>query len=347
MSMHAASYRDYLQVERYLADMVGARALSSGFELGVIDALLGQPQSRLELQQGLQRDARGLALLLGMLAANGVVVEQDGQWRLAAEFRTALAYRDLMVEKLGFAHLVAPDFTELFSVLLAEPQRFFERARLFALFSYQRCFEATPENVAATQRWMRITTALTKYEAAACIAHYDFARHRRQLDVGGNSGEFALRVCRQHPQLRATVYDLPVVCGIGEKHVAQAPEGARIGFARAPRDQVQLPGGHDLISFKSMLHDWPDAEMLGFLAAAHAALEPGGRVLIFERGPLETGPGRVPYATLPFLLFFRSYRSAETYCGHLEKLGFRDIQTQVVELDMPFILISAAKHEHP
>lgn len=326
-----------------MADMVGARALTSAFELGVIDALLAQPRSLDGLLRHLRHDERGLALLLGMLGANLVVEEQGGEYALAGEFRAALMYRDLMVEKLGFANLVAPDFTELLSVLLTDPRGFLARARLFRLFSYQRGFEDTQENVAATQRWVRITTALTKYEAAACLAHYDFSRHQKQLDVGGNSGEFVLRVCRQHEQLRATVYDLPVVCGIGEQHVAREPEGERIAFARAPRDGVELPGGHDLISFKSMLHDWPDEEMRQFLGAAHAALPPGGRLLIFERGPVEIKGAQAPYAMLPLLLFFRSYRGPEIYRGHLEQLGFRDIQAQVVELDMPFLLIHATK----
>jgi SAM-dependent methyltransferase len=351
----AAPYHDYLCVEPFMADMVGARALSSAFELGVIDALVRKSQKFDGLIDTLRCEPRGLALLLGLLRAGRVVAEQGGEYSLCADFRTALAYRDLMEQKLRFAHLVAPDFTDRLTMLLAEPRRFFEESRLFELFSYQRCLELTPENLAATDNWVRITTALTRYEAAACLAHYDFSPHRRQLDVGGNSGEFVLRICRQHPQLRATVYDLPVVCELGARHVAAEPEGLRIGFAPAQPGQVgqpgqveqpghvDLPGGHDLVSFKSMLHDWPDGHAEELLRAAHTALAPGGKVLIFERGVVEVGATQVPYAMVPFLLFFRSYRSVETYCAMLRQLGFRDIVASVIDLDMPFILISASK----
>ena len=71
---------------------------------------------------------------------------------------------------------------------------------------------------------MRFTTALTRYESGACIANHDFSPYERMLDVGGNSGEFALRVCQRHSRLRATVYDLPLVCDIGERHVRAEPE---------------------------------------------------------------------------------------------------------------------------
>src|SRR5436305_1534224 len=75
-----------------------------------------------------------------------------------------------------------------------------------------------------------LKAALARYEAPVCLAHYDFGRHRRLLDVGGNSGEFALRLCRRHPALRATVLDLPTVCAIGRQHLRRDPEADRITF---------------------------------------------------------------------------------------------------------------------
>ena len=80
---------------------------------------------------------------------------------------------------------------------------------------------------------MRITTTLTRYEALACLDLYDFGRHQRMLDVGGNSGEFVLQAVRRHPALRGAVLDLPLVCEIGMEHVLGEPECARIGFINA------------------------------------------------------------------------------------------------------------------
>ena len=336
------SYSDYLCIEPFIAEMVGARALSSAFELGVIDALLARPRPESALREGLKLDERGLQLLLGLLRANGVVEEQEGGWGLSAAFRKALTYRDLMVRKLEFAHLVAPDFTELFTPLLAQPQRFFDTARLFELFAYQRCWEAAPENIAATARWVRITTALTHYEAAAALAHYDFGRHRRMLDVGGNSGEFALRACAQHANLRATVLDLPVVCELGRRHVKGEAGGERVEFVAVARGSHETPAGHDLVSFKSMLHDWPEAQMRDFVTRACEALMPGGTLMIYERAPVRV-TGTIPYGHLPFALFFRAYREPGVYTELLAQLGMRDIKVRMIALEMPFMLVTASK----
>lgn len=339
MSALAPDY-PWLCIEPFLADFTGARALSSAFELGLIDLLLdgatpGQAGERLPL------DERGLRLLLNMLRAHGVL--ESATYRPSAAFRDALAYRDLLEARLYFAHLVAPDFLHLSTVLLAEPAEFFRRARLFELFSYDRCFETTRENLERTARWMRITTALTRYEARACLQSFDFSRYQRQLDVGGNSGEFLLQVCAAHPHLRGTVYDLPVVAEIGQAHVASEGAADRIAFSRVRDRQEALPPGHDLISFKSMLHDWPDHDMRHFLARAHDALQPGGSVLIFERAPMEDIPCPLSYGQLPLLLFFRSYRNAGVYREALETAGFQDVQIRMLTLETPFHLISARK----
>ena len=203
--------------------------------------------------------------------------------------------------------------------------------------------EATPENLERTARWMRLTTALTRYEAGACLAAFDFAKFQRVLDVGGNSGEFVLQLCRAHANLHAAVYDLPVVCEIGAAHVADAPEAPRIDFVKRDRAVRALPAGHDLVCFKSMLHDWPEAEMADFLQRAFDALQPGGTVMIFEREQWQMGDTPVAYGQLPLLLFFRSYRRPEVYEAQLSALGFVDVSVAHVALDMPFILVTAVK----
>lgn len=334
----------YLCVDAFMGDAVGARALQSALELGVIDHLRQATRSAPDsIATRLMLEPRGLHLLLGILRAGGVVDERDGQFELSVRFGEVLQYRDLLEAKLDFASLVAPDFLDLFSILLTDPGRFMECARLFDLFSYDRCFEATPENLAMTRRWMRFTTALTKYEAQPCMDRHDFSGCKRLLDVGGNSGEFVLRVCRAHPGLRATVFDLPLVCDIGRENVAGEPEAARIDFIKTAEHSRGLPTGFDTVCFKSMLHDWPDAEMTQFLRQAHEALDPGGTLLIFERGPIDVGSCQIPYSLIPVMLFFRSYRTPAEYVDVLQRIGFREIDVQIVELETSFIMVTAVK----
>ncbi len=333
----------YLRVDDYLRTLLDARALKTAFEIDLIDHLrtTGSTSSdTLILTTG--ADPLGLRILLGLLASNRVTTAAEGTLGLDPAFQDALRFRDVLEAKLDFANLVAPDILDLFTPLLFDSHQFMQKARLFRLFDYGKCLEVTPEARASTQRWVRFTSALTKYEAAACLACFDIQPYRSLVDVGGNSGEFSLRLCRANPRLKARVVDLPVVCSIGREHVSREPESARIQFVPANALTDPLPEGADLITFKSVLHDWPEEAALQFLSKAAHALKPGGTLLVFERAAHvpSSAPG---YSNLPILLFFRFYRSHEFYEQALRRLGFEEISVVPLHLEMPFFLVSGRR----
>jgi SAM-dependent methyltransferase len=335
---------DYLCVDAFLVHLVDVQALATAFETGIIDLLAAVPGSNTEaLQQIFRGEPRGLQLLLDLLQTNSVVREADGGWELKPQFRRALRYRDLLEAKIDFANIAAPDLIGHFSALLRDPKEFMRTAGMFRLFAYGKCFEVTPENLALAGRWMRITSALTRYEARICLQKHDFAPYRRMLDIGGNSGEFVLQLCRQHRELQATVFDLPVVCEVGRKHVIFEEEAERIQFVRGNVLTDRLPEGFDLVTFKSVLHDWPDREATDFLARASRSVTPGGTLLIFERGHYDFSQGTPPYSVLPFLTFAHCYRDPSVYAEQLQQLGFADIVVEQFQLEMPFFIVSGRK----
>jgi ubiquinone/menaquinone biosynthesis C-methylase UbiE len=333
----------YLCVDDFLKTFVDARVLKTALELKLIDCLQADETSTLDtLTQQIGCDRSGLQLLLGMLQANQIIAEHEGSIKLSEPFLQALRFRDLLEAKLDFASLVAPDFFNHFTSLLMDPSRFVQEARLFKLFDYGRCFDATAENIEWTRQWMRFTTALTRYEAPVCVKHFDFGGHQRMLDIGGNSGEFALQICKKQATIQATVLDLPVVCDIGRLHVRHEAEAARITFIKANALRDEFPGGFDLITFKSFLHDWPEVEAQQFIDRAVKSLVPGGRVLIYERGPLQIGK-QVPFSMLPMLMFFRSFRPASIYERQLKEAGCQRIEIQTIHLETSFHLLTAQK----
>ena len=335
---------DYLCVDSFLKSIVDARALGTAFELRLIDYLYENHSISLDdLDKRFEGDSRGLQLLVDLLIANQVIKKYNGEIKLSRQFIKALQYRDLLETKLEFANLVVPDFIDLFTSLINNPDRFNRNARIFDLFGYHRCFDYSPENYELTERWVRITTSLTRYEAQVCTKYHDFGRYQHILDIGGNSGEFVLQICKNFPGIHASVFDLPLVCDIGIEHIHSKGKADRISFIKGNALADVLPKGFDLITFKSMLHDWPEKEAKQFIARASRSLEPGGTLLIFERGPVEVAETTLSYSMIPFLLFFRSFRSPAVYVEHLEDLGFQDIKTQRINLEMPFFLVTGIK----
>lgn len=335
---------EYLCVDDFMEDIFHARALATAFEMGLIDTLIQHKSlSYTSLIKHGSRGSHGMRLLIGLLVKNRVVDHGDDVITLAEEFVHALKFRDLLELKSSLANFAAHDFLNHFSELVYKPDQFFHNAKFFRLFSYNQCLVPSKENYEATKRWMWITTLLTKYESHACMKYHDFGKYRRILDIGGNSGEFMLQICRQNPDVTATVLDLPLVCDVGQEHIRPEPEADRIKFLKGDALTDALPEDFDLVTFKSMLHDWPEREAIQFIKNANRSLVPGGTLLIFERGPIEMAQTEIYYSMIPFLLFVHSFRAPAFYVKQLQDLDFQEISVKNVCLDTPFFIVTAKK----
>jgi len=324
-----------------------ARAIKSAMDLGILDALSANGTTSLAALSVERRvNPMGLRLLVDMLEVNGVVARTGDLIGLTAEFQAALCFRDLLASRIEFADLVWPDIHNFFTPLLTDLPQFMARSKVFDLFRYDRCIDITPENLEATRAWTKFTTCLTKYEAGAALDAIDLESARSFIDLGGNTGEFALQACRRSSTLTATVVDLPVVCQLGVEHisdVAGADEARRIAFFPTDMRSGALPNAADLVSFKSVLHDWPEEQARQLLERAYALVRPGGGLLIFEREPIDTRGRRISYAMMPDLVFLHFLRPADIYLEKLRKLGFTAIEHRRIVLDTGFHLITARR----
>jgi hypothetical protein len=176
------------------------------------------------------------------------------------------------------------------------------------------------------------------FTARALAEAVDFGAYTRLLDVGGGAGAYPIELCGRFPALSATVLDLPHVCEIAAGKIAAAGLSGRIGTA--PGDFLAdsaLPGGHDVLLFSMILHDWDAATNRELLAKAFAALAPGGTVVISELLLDADRTGPVPAALMGMNMLVetvggRNYSDAE-YGAWLAGAGFTDIRT--VRFDAP------------
>jgi len=333
------------RVDRFLESEAAAHALGFAFTSGLIDRLARRADTATAgLADEFRLERPQLACLTGLLVGAGIATEPEpGRIGLSDAFRAVLPCRDLIEAKLAFAAAASEDLRRHFPAFVADLPAFMAAARTFELFRYDRCFEITPDNLDATRRWVAYTTCLTRYEAGPGLDRIETGRHRRLLDLGGNSGEFAAQACRRAPNLTATVFDLPVVCALGRENLADRPEGARVTFQAGDMRRDPLPEGHDLVTFKSVLHDWPTDEARALLERAGRALAPGGRLVIYERAPMALRERPVGYVQSADLVFQPFFREADLYTGALAALGFVDCTVRRLALETPFHLIEARK----
>lgn len=329
--------------DAFLQDFIASSALALALKSGLVDKLVLGPQSLASLAANAKLDPRGVELLAGLLQSANVVSVSEGALTLTPDFAAILPRRAALERKLAFLDLAARDVLDRLPAMLFDTPAYVRSGRVFELFRYDRAATTGPDDLAATKRWLDYTTALTEHEAPLLAPLMDLGATTRLLEIGGNSGAFARALCAQNPGLAVTVLDLPAVCELGRRYLANVPEAARISFVAADARRDPLPAGHDAMSFKSVLHDWPEADMRHLVTRARDALPPGGRLLIAERGPFEPGAAPLPYAAAANLVFARFYRDPAVYAELLAELGFAGVSVRTVEIEMPFHVIAGQR----
>jgi ubiquinone/menaquinone biosynthesis C-methylase UbiE len=117
---------------------------------------------------------------------------------------------------------------------------------------------------------------------------------KRLLDVGGNTGKFAVQCMKHDPAVRVTVADLPRQLELAREYVrAQGFEDRVDFFAVDVLDEGQsLPDGHDAIWMSQFLDCFSLPQIESILRRAAQALSPGGALhvleLFWDRQPNET-----------------------------------------------------------
>ncbi|MBM7076302.1 methyltransferase [Micromonospora humida] len=174
--------------------------------------------------------------------------------------------------------------------------------------------------------------ATSRFTARALADAYDFGAHRRLLDVGGGAGAFPIEFCLRLPHLRATILDLPHVCVRAGERIAEAGLTDRIGTVAGDfLADPALPDGHDVILLSMILHDWDEPTNRALLARCHAALPPGGVIVVSELllNDERTGPPEAALMGMNMLVETeggKNYSGAE-YRRWLTDAGFVDVRT--------------------
>jgi ubiquinone/menaquinone biosynthesis C-methylase UbiE len=107
---------------------------------------------------------------------------------------------------------------------------------------------------------------------------------QRILDVGGNTGKFAMACARFNSSVKVTLLDHPEQLALARKNFAAQNLGDRVqGVAIDLLDHsIPFPKDHDLIWMSQFLDCFDKSDILQLFKRAHAALPVGGFFYIME-----------------------------------------------------------------
>jgi demethylspheroidene O-methyltransferase len=160
--------------------------------------------------------------------------------------------------------------------------------------------------------------------AAEILDAFDVRPFAHILDIGGGDGSFIRAAAARAPAARLTLFDLPEVAARARANLAVWGLDGRANAIGGDLFTAALPAA-PLVTLVRVLHDHDDDRARAVLAAARAALAPGGTLLLAE--PMAGAAGAAPVGDAYFGFYLLAMgsgraRRPEEFGAMLMEAGF-------------------------
>jgi len=210
----------------------------------------------------------------------GLVRLQEGRY-LATKTAYFLVHDDLTRANMDFTQDV--NYLGLFH--LEEALRTGRPAGLKVFGQWPTIYEGLahlPEPV--RKSWFAFDHYYSDAAFPAALPHVFQPPPKKLLDIGGNTGKWALHCLRHDPQVHVTIMDLPGQLRLAEKTLREAGFGGRSAFHEANLldPASPIPAGFDAVWMSQFLDCFGEDEIVSILTRARGALAAGGKIYILE-----------------------------------------------------------------
>ncbi|MEQ8788785.1 MAG: class I SAM-dependent methyltransferase [Pirellulaceae bacterium] len=312
-----------LQTYFHLMNLNGsAQVYHTALELGVFDALLREAKSAAQVAQACETREEPTALLLDALSRLGLLSVERSDQQPSVFSLTEVARMILMSEyrELGdqyWRHL--PDFLRT-----GRPMK---------------KMDAAAESEEHYQSRVAMLGWMLSHAAAEAAERLDIGGRRTGLsilDVGAGSGVWSLAMAARDVNTNVTAVDWPAVLEVARETAETLGAQERLQTLSGNFLEVELPAGaFDLAVAANVTHLLTAEQNRSLFEKLHAALRPGGELLIIDALP-GSSLGDVPLALYHLGLVLR------TENGHVyspqelrQLLGDRFAVEPVIPLDAP------------
>jgi len=253
-------------------------ALKAAIELDVFTHMARGAATIEALASACAAAPRGLRALLNHLVMDGFLTREGDRYGLSA---TAAAFLDRNAPAYvgsAITFIASPMIVECFTRLTD---------------AVRRGGTALPDDgtlAAEHPVWAEFARAMAPLAGmtALLLANLLDAEHApgwKVLDIAAGHGMFGIVLARMNSGIHVTALDWKNVLAVADEHARAAGVEARFSKRVGSAFEVAWGDGYDIVLLPNFLHhfDPPTCEQL--LAKAHAALVPGGRVVIVEFAP--------------------------------------------------------------
>jgi hypothetical protein len=319
-----------------------SQAISVFVTLRLADILAHGPQTAAALARQSRVHPQALDRLLRLLAGYAIVVPREDQryqlGDLGHTLRTDLpgavgAYAEMMGRPWyldACSHMLDSVRTGQDAWVVAHGQSVFDW-----LGAHPEDAQQFSEAMAA---WF-----LPVYQMVA--EQYADATIQHMVDIGGGHGALIQAFLDRHPQMQATLFDLPHVVDQAEQVLSPHDLTERVTRVGGSFLTDALPAGGDFYTLAFVSHNWTDDVVVTLLRACRAAMSPPARLAIIEMTLPDTPrPAIGQTLDMKMLVHCGSCERTADHLGQLlERAGLQ--MTRVIPLAVDYHIVEATHAE--
>jgi SAM-dependent methyltransferase len=250
----------------------GYRAAAAAYRLNIFNVIGDKTLTAKEIAAQAGCDEHATGLLLGALEKFSYVDSADGGYRNSAQTKAFLLSGPYSIV-FGFWQEVLFDLWQDLETSV--------RTGLPAVDFY-RWLEDRP---ATLERFQSMLAGLCRSLTPEILQLVPIPPGpARILDVGGGHAGYSIALCQEHPELSATVLDLPAALGTGLDRIAKAGLSDRInGIPWDITAGGPISGGpYDLVLLFNIVHGYQPGPAADLVRRAAEVLKPGGAIVLLE-----------------------------------------------------------------
>ncbi len=245
-----------------------ARILMSAAELDIFSLLLNEPKTAAQVAERLPSDPRATEMLLNALVALGMLEKKGGAFRI----------------RPGLEKSLSSSAPETILPLILHMAHMWEAWGKLTEIVREGKTDESPETMERDEEGMRAFIGamhtIGRGMAEGVVSKLDLSGKKNLIDVGGGSGVYTIAMLRAAPQMRATLFDRPMVVDIARQKIAEEGLSDRVALVKGDFYRDDLPGGHDIAMLSAIIHQNSPKQNIGLYRRVFDSLQPGGTIVI-------------------------------------------------------------------
>lgn len=296
-------------------------ALKAAIDLGLFTAIGGTPATAAEISARCQCPERGIRILSDSLTIFGFLTKDGACYALTPDSAVFLDRNSPAYLGAAADFFSAPAIADAFDNLA-------ETVRSGRIHTSEHGTTAPDHPV-----WNKFARAMGPMmvpaaQGAAALVPLDLTRDTRVLDISASHGVYGIAFAQVNPRAHLVALDWEAVLAVAAENAAAAGLADRFSKIVGDAFTVDLGRDYDVVLVPNFLHHFSIADCTRFLRRVHAALRPGGRVVIVEFVPNEDRISPPAAASFSLVMLGTTPEGDAYTCAQYRQMltaaGFRD-----------------------